>query len=71
MDLGLKEKLSARPRAVLGSFDASAGPFMPKGALSSAVPTPKSGRMTRGMDESFLATESWGGWRAGLRRPEV
>lgn len=53
------EKSAARPRAVLGNFDVSSRPFMPKGTLSFAVPMPKFERMVRDMDESFLITRTW------------
>jgi len=53
------EQASARPRAVLGMFDVTARPFMPKGALSFAVPMAKFTRMAENMDESFLITKSW------------
>ena len=49
----------ARPRAVLGMFDVSARPFVPKGTLSFAVPMKKFIRMIENMDESFLITKSW------------
>lgn len=60
------EKSAARPRAVLGNFDVSSRPFMPKGALSFAVPMPKFERMVDGMDESFLITKAWERVRARL-----
>jgi uncharacterized protein (DUF169 family) len=53
------EKASARPRAVLGMFDVSARPFVPKEMLTFAVPMNKFGRMIDNMDESFLITPSW------------
>ena len=60
------EKSAARPRAVLGNFDVSSRPFMPKGTLSFAVPMPKFERMVRDMDESFLITKAWDKVRARL-----
>ena len=53
------EKDSARPRAVLGMFDVSARPFVPKEMLTLAMPINKFVRMINNMDESFLITKSW------------
>jgi len=53
------EKASERPRAVLGLFDVSARPFVPKEALSFSVPMVKFMRMVENMEESFLTTRSW------------
>jgi uncharacterized protein (DUF169 family) len=53
------EKDSARPRAVIGMFDVSARPFVPKETLTFAVPMSKFVRMAGNMDESFLITRSW------------
>jgi len=53
------EKASERPRAVLGMFDVSARPFVPKDALSFSVPMVKFMRMVENMKESFLTTVSW------------
>jgi len=47
------------PRAVLGMFDVSARPYVPKDALSFAVPMPKFQRMIDDIPESFLITPSW------------
>jgi len=60
------EKSAARPRAVLGNFDVSSRPFMPKGTLSFAVPMPKFARMVNNMDESFLITKAWENVRARM-----
>ena len=54
------EKDRERPRGVLGMFDVSARPYVPKGALSFSVPMNKFRRMVDDMDESFLITQSWG-----------
>jgi len=48
------------PRAVLGMFDVSARPFVPKDVLSFSVPISKFIKMVENMDESFLITQSWG-----------
>ena len=53
------EKDSVRPRAVIGSFDVSARPFIPENTLSFSVPMLKFERMVRNMEESFLTTNSW------------
>ena len=53
------EKDADRPRAVLGMFDVSARPFVPKEDLTLAVPMNKFVRMIENMDESFLITTSW------------
>jgi uncharacterized protein (DUF169 family) len=53
------EKDSTRPRGVLGMFDVSARPFVPKETLSLALPMSKFQRMIENMDESFLITPSW------------
>lgn len=50
---------SERPRAVLGMFDVSARPWVPREMLSFAVPMAKFARMIDDMDESFLITNSW------------
>ena len=53
------EKDRKRPRGVLGMFDVSARPFVPRDQLSFAVPMKKFTRMVDDMDESFLITRSW------------
>jgi hypothetical protein len=53
------EKDSARPRAVIGMFDVSARPYVPKDTLTFAVPMIKFIRMIGNMEESFLITHSW------------
>ena len=53
------EKASERPRAVLGMFDVSARPCVPKETLTFSVPINKFDRMVDNMDESFLITPSW------------
>jgi N-acetylglutamate synthase-like GNAT family acetyltransferase len=49
----------AYPRAVIGMFDLSARPFVPKDTISFAVPMTKFTRMVENMEESFLITDSW------------
>jgi uncharacterized protein (DUF169 family) len=53
------EKDSENPRAIIGLFDPSARPFVPKDALSFAVPFKKLVTMMNNMEESFLITETW------------
>ena len=53
------EKDSARPRAVIGMFDVSARPYVPKETLTFAVPMNKFIRIINNMEESFLMTRSW------------
>jgi hypothetical protein len=54
------EGSSQSPRAVVGMFDVSARPFLPREVLSFAVPRARFDRMVDNMDESFLITPSWG-----------
>jgi len=53
------EKDAPNPRAIIGMFDPSARPHVPKDALSFAVPFHKFARMVDNMEESFLITETW------------
>jgi len=53
------EKDSTRPRGILGMFDVSARPFVPKETLTLALPMKKFQRMIENMEESFLITPSW------------
>jgi hypothetical protein len=53
------EKDSPHPRAVIGMFDPSARPHVPKDTLSFAVPMKKFVTMIGNMEESFLITETW------------
>jgi len=48
-----------KPRAVIGMFDVSARPSVPRDTLSYAVPMKKFKTMIENMDESFLITDSW------------
>jgi len=47
------------PRGILGMFDVSARPFVPKDTLSFSVPMKKFKHMVDDMEESFLITQSW------------
>jgi hypothetical protein len=53
------EKDSPHPRAVIGMFDPSARPYVPRGTLSFAVPMKKCAVMIENMEESFLITDTW------------
>jgi len=50
---------SKRPKGVIGVFDISARPFVPKNVLTFSVPMNKFVRMIENMGESFLITNSW------------
>lgn len=56
----LRESQSDHPRCVLGMFDVSARPCVPKSTLTFAVPIKRFEEMVDNMDESFLTTQSWG-----------
>ena len=62
------EKDSTRPRGVLGMFDVSARPFVPKETLTFALPMKKFQRMIENMEESFLTTLSWDKVRARIEK---
>jgi len=62
------ERDADRPRAVLGMFDVSARPFVPKEMLTLAVPMKKFTRMVENMEESFLITPSWDKVRKRIAR---
>ena len=47
------------PHAVIGLFDISARPFVPKNVLTFSAPMSKFTRMVGNMEESFLITPSW------------
>lgn len=53
------ERNANRPRGVLGMFDVSARPCVPKEVLTFSVPMNKFTRMVENMEESFLITSSW------------
>lgn len=53
------EAAGEAPRAVLGMFDVSARPFVPRETLSFAVPANRFRVMAGFMEESFLITKSW------------
>jgi hypothetical protein len=55
----LQERLSDRPRAVLGMFDVSARPYVPPGVLTFSVPMTMFVEMLVNANESFLITDSW------------
>jgi hypothetical protein len=53
------EKDSRYPRAVIGMFDPSARPYLPKDVLSFSVPITRFATMVENMEESFLITDTW------------
>lgn len=53
------EKLSERPRCVLGMFDVSARPYVPENTLTFSIPINKFTEMVKDMEESFLVSSSW------------
>jgi hypothetical protein len=54
------EKISYHPRAVIGMFDPSARPYVPKNVITFSVPMRKFITMIENMEESFLITRTWG-----------
>ena len=62
------EKDSTRPRGVVGMFDVSARPFVPKETLTFALPMIKFLRMIENMEESFLITPSWDKVKARIEK---
>lgn len=61
------EKDAERPRGIIGMFDVSARPYVPKGELTFALPLKKLSRMVENMEESFLITPSWDKIRKRLK----
>jgi hypothetical protein len=55
----LLQNAHKNPKAILGMFDASARPCVPKDTLSFAIPIRKFITMVGHMDESFLITDTW------------
>jgi uncharacterized protein (DUF169 family) len=53
------ETSSNHPRAVIGMFDISARPFVPRNTFTFSVPMSKFVMMINNMEESFLITPSW------------
>jgi len=53
------ESQSTRPRCILGMFDLSARPYVPKNIFTFAAPLSKFLCMIDNMDESFLITDTW------------
>ncbi len=53
------ESLSDKPKAVIGTFDPSARPYVRADEISFAVPFSKFEKMIGYMEESFLITETW------------
>lgn len=55
----LLEAAKESPKCILGMFDVSARPYIPKNILSFSIPMRRFSEMVTNMDESFLATKSW------------
>jgi uncharacterized protein (DUF169 family) len=53
------EKDKDHPRAVIGMFDPSARPYVPKNTVTFSFPVKKLITMIENMDESFLITDTW------------
>jgi uncharacterized protein (DUF169 family) len=64
------ERDSRNPRGVLGMFDVSARPCVPKDTLTFSVPMNKFVGMIKNMEESFLITPSWSKVRARINQTE-
>ena len=64
------EKNSEHPRGVLGMFDVSARPCVPKQVLTFSAPMNKFVSMIQNMEESFLITPSWGKVRTRISQTE-
>jgi hypothetical protein len=57
------EKDKVNPKAVIGMFDPSARPFVPKDLLSFSIPMKKFVTVIENMEESFLITKTWSNLR--------
>jgi len=53
------ENHSPHPKAVVGMFDVSARPYVPKETLTFSVPMNKFSHMIDNMEESFLIAHAW------------
>lgn len=53
------EKESDHPRSIIGMFDVSPRPLVPRNTFTFSAPMNKFVRMIENMEESFLTTESW------------
>ena len=53
------EKEADHPRAVIGMFDPSARPYVPKKTVTFSFPMKKLVTMIENMEESFLITDTW------------
>ena len=53
------EKTSDHPRAVIGMFDPSARPYVPKSVVTFSFPIGKFVTIIENMEESFLITKTW------------
>lgn len=55
----LLENNNEYPDCILGMFDSSARPYVPKGTLSFAIPMKRFETLVEYMDDSFLTTGTW------------
>jgi len=55
------ENQKTEPDCILGMFDSSARPYVPKETLSFAIPYKRFQTLVGYMDESFLITDTWEG----------
>ena len=53
------ERESNHPKAVIGMFDPSARPHVPRNMLTFSLPMSRFTRMIDNMEESFLTTDTW------------
>jgi len=53
------EKGSNNPKAIIGMFDPSARPFVPRNVITFSIPMSKFINMVDNMEESFLITDTW------------
>lgn len=61
------ESLKLRPRSIMGMFDVTARPSVPRHRMTFAVPMEKFLRMVNNMEESFLITPAWSRVRKRIR----
>jgi uncharacterized protein (DUF169 family) len=54
------ERESEHPKAIIGMFDPSARPHVPRNILTFSTPMTRFSRMIDNMEQSFLATDTWG-----------
>ncbi len=55
----LLEARSSHPRCIIGMFDTTARPYVPKDVLTFAAPIARFATMVENMESSFLTTKTW------------